>query len=270
MADHGIQPQKWDADTLESAMPVVEPELQPTKAKVTGRAPVFTESALSTYLRCPRQYYYRHVENLAAAAPKSAYQKLHAVVWQTLAWMRASWASGEIAELSDILAHLDELWADRGPVGAPNEPIYRERAHRMVANAFEIGTRGMRILDRLPLETELSGARVKVYSDAAFETENRDSLMLVRYKTGRRAKDDHTDKNLALLRKAAEATGKSVEIELQYLLSGDVVPVPPSVRYEPARVEKYVAAVQGILASDFKPTPGRECRSCPFMLICER
>jgi CRISPR/Cas system-associated exonuclease Cas4 (RecB family) len=183
--------------------------------------------------------------------------------------MHESWKSTEESELSDFLSHLEESWTDSGLKDVQNEQVYKSRAVTMVTNAYNLKVHG-KMADDLRFESELSGARVKVSADCAFEDQDTSELTIVRYKSGKPKKDDHTDKRLALMRHAAQNPGKNVNIQLQYLGSGEVVDVKPNPRYDPDRVQKYVLAVQGIQNHQFDPTPGRECRTCPYMLICDR
>src|SRR5207249_2330964 len=99
--------------------------------------------------------------------------------------------------------------------------------------------------------------------DHAGQTEG--GLVIERYDSGRPGDSDHTNPRLALTRHAARQRaaggGGATDIRLRYLSTGEVRPVPEQPRWEPARVEKYERALQGIRAGRFEPHPSDD--NCP-------
>ena len=116
----------------------------------------------------------------------------------------------------------------------------------------------------------LEGGSVRVTADRTEELPD-GTLRLLDVRTGRPGSDDHTEPRLALLRQAArqESPERPIQIMIDYVRTGERKEVKEAPRWEPARVEKYNAALKAVQAGRFDPDPEpRKCAICPFFLIC--
>ena len=237
--------------------------------------PEFSQSALETYGRCPRQYYYAQVLKLSGAFLGGGYPQFLSCVRQTLSWREDREARGETVTDAAVGEKLDALWAEHGPVGHLHEAKYKASAVSMLAQAALLGTDTERRADTRTLKATLSNCRVSVRPDVVRFDAADGAVVVARRMTGRPGHDDHTDKKLALYRRAAAEThpGKPVRVALHYLADGVRVPVDaPETKqqwgWEAGRIAKYESAARGIQLGLFPAETGDECARCPYHLLC--
>jgi len=247
-----------------------EPEAAPPEP-----LPEHSQSALESYGRCPRQYYYAQVLRLPGAFLGGGYPQFLSCVRQTLNWQEDAQARGEAVTAAETAAKLEALWAEHGPVGHLHEEKYKASARQMLENAGRLGTDTERKADTRTLKATLSNCRVSVRPDVLRQDSADGSVVVARRMTGKPGKDDHTDKKLALYRRAAQEThpDKSVRVALHYLAGGTCVPVDApktnqQLKWEADRVAKYESAARGIQMGRFPAEPGDECTRCAYSLIC--
>ena len=241
----------------------------------TETLPEYSQSALETYGRCPRQYYYAQVLKLPGAFWGGGYPQFLSCVRQTLNWQEDAQARGEPVTETEMTEKLEFLWAEQGPVGHLHEEKYKAQAHQMLANAALLSTDTERKADTRTLKATLSNCRVSVRPDVLRVDAADGALVVARHMTGKPGKDDHTDKKLALYRRAAQEThpDKPVRVALHYLAGGVRVPVdPPETKqqlgWEASRIAKYEHAARGIQLGLFPAETGDECARCPYHLLC--
>ncbi len=237
--------------------------------------PEYSQSALETYGRCPRQYYYAQVLKLPGAFLGGGYPQFLSCVRQTLNWQEDAQARGETVTEAERTEKLESLWAEHGPVGHLHEEKYKAKARHMLANAALLGADTERRAETRTFKATLSNCRVSVRPDVVRFDAADGSVVVARRMTGRPGKDDHTDKNLALYRRAASEThpGKPVKVALHYLADGVHVPVDaPETKqqqgWEASRIAKYEHAARGIQLGLFPAQPSDECARCPYHLLC--
>lgn len=243
--------------------------------ETAGALPEYSQSALETYLRCPRQYYYAQVLTLPGAFLGGGYPQFLSCVRQTLNWREDAQARGETVTDAKMAEKLETLWTDHGPVGHLHEEKYKASAHQMLAHAALLSIDTERRADARTLKATLSNCRVSVRPDVLRVDAADGSLVVARRMTGKPGKDDHTDKKLALYRRAASEThpDKPVRVVLHYLADGVSVPIDPpetkqQIKWESDRVAKYETAAHGIHLGLFPAQPGDECARCAYSLIC--
>ena len=238
--------------------------------------PEYSQSALETYLRCPRQFWYAQVLKLPGAFLGGGYPQFLSCVRQALNWQEEQQASGEAVGEDALAAKLEVLWEDHGPVGHLHEAKYKAAAHQMLQSAAQLGTGTERRADTRTLKATLSNCRVSVRPDVVrIDDADGGSVVVARRMTGKPGKDDHTDKRLALYRRAASEThpDKAVHIALHYLADGISVPVDApetkqQMKWEEGRLAKYEHAASGIHLGLFGAEPGDECTRCAYALLC--
>lgn len=259
----------WPAGSPEIAAPTDDPALP------ASPLPEYSQSALDTYLRCPRQYHYAQVLKLPGAFLGGGYPQFLSCVRSALNWQEDRKAAGETVTDSALWEKLETIWAESGPTGHLHEQKYLAAAKQMLGNAASLSAETEQKADTRTLKATLSNCRVVVRPDVLRVDSADGSLVVARRLTGKPGKDDHTDKRLALYRRAASEThpGKTLQISLHYLADGVRVPVAaPETKqqhgWEAGRLAKYEQAAAGIGRGHFPAEPGDECAKCAYHLLC--
>ena len=248
-------------------------------APPAGPLPEHPQSALESYGRCPRQYYYAHVLKLPGASHNllggGGYPQFLSCVRQTLNWQEDQQAKGESVTADALWAHLESVWTDSGPVGHLHEDKYLSAARQMLGHTGLLASETEQKTDTRTLKATLSNCRVSVRPDVLRVDSADGSLLVARRLTGKPGKDDHADKRLALYRRAAQEThpDKQIRLSLHYLAGGVRVPLDPpqtkqQLKWEADRVAKYEQAASGIHLGRFGAQPGDECSKCAYSLLC--
>ena len=239
--------------------------------------PEYTSGALETYLRCPRQYFYSQELKLPGTFQGDGYPQFHACVRQTLHWLEDAREQGQRPSETEIAARLEVLWAEQGPIGHLHEAKYKDSALGMLRAASAMGAETEQRAGVKSLRATLSNCHVHVRPDALRRDTADGTLIVARHRTGRPGDGDHTDKRLALYRRAAQQTHPDtpVRVELRYLADGGIVAVKPpekaqEIKWEEGRLAKYDGAARDIQAGLFpaRPESGDECQKCPYALVC--
>jgi len=250
-----------------------EPAIEPARIAPPTELPVFTERALGVYLDCPRQFYYEFALGLSGRRQDSAYLQFHLCVYRTLRWINEEISSGREITADTLRQKLDEIWDAHGPREHLYEAIYRGEAEKMIKRAFRrrSGSRG-RALD-VEWEIPLTYGKVTLKPDhVEILEEGTNSVALIqRMRTGRRSKTESDKEIYALYQRAAQESDLQAQsrIQILYLATDEVEDVEMSARKIDSRLEKYDAAMAGILQEQFHPTPDdRRCPRCPHYFIC--
>ncbi len=237
--------------------------------------PTYSASALETYQRCPRQYYYQYEMNLTGTFTLGGYPQFHACVRQSLRWLEDERAAGREPTEAESAAQMEAVWAANGPVGHLHEDKYKISALQMLRTAAEVRTEAEEQMDTKTLHATLNGCCVRVRPDVVRLNKADGTLIVARQMTGKPGDDDKIDKRLALLRRAASEThsDRPLRLEIRYLSEGTAIRVEPpatdyKARLEADRVAKYEDAARGITLRQFPAKRSDECRSCAYGLIC--
>lgn len=245
--------------------------------ELSGELPTFSASALETYQRCPRQYFYQHERKLPGVFLAAGYPQFHGCVRQVLEWLADERELGRQARENAALTRLDAVWTQSGPTGHLHEAKYRQMAETMLRAAVAEDERRLERLPSSMLTATLETCHVRVRPDAAGRDALTDTLHIARHHTRKPGKDDHTHPRLSLLRRAALETHPELLpcLEMRYLEDGARVAVAaPDTDYKKKldadRVAKYDLAARGIRLRLFPAAPASEdeCGSCPYRLIC--
>jgi len=274
-----IQPHLEARGIAETAWPAGRPPAPaPDELPQTPDAlPEYSSSALETYLRCPRQYHYGQNLKLPGALTADGYPQFHACVRRTLGWLEDAREQGQSPAEAEIAARLEAFWAEGGPVGHLHEAKYKESALGMLRAGAALGAGTEQRAGAGSLRATLSNCHVHVRPDAVRRDLADGTLIVARHLTGKPGDSDHTDKRLALYRRAATQTHPDtpVRVELRYLSDGTIRAVAPpekkqEIKWEADRVAKYEKAARGIQLGLFpaRPESGDECQTCAYGLIC--
>ena len=271
MEARGIGETSWPAGRA----PALEADdlLTPTPEAL----PEYSSSALETYLRCPRQYHYAQSLKLPGAFGGDGYPQFHACVRRTLHWLEDARESGQTPTAAEAEAQLESVWAEHGPVGHLHEAKYKDSALGMLRAGGALGAETEQGAGIKSLRATLSNCHVHVRPDAIRRDTEDGTLIVARHLTGRPGDNDHTDKKLALYRRAACQTHPNtpVRVELRYLSDSTIRAVAPpekkqEIKWEADRLAKYEKAAHGIQLGMFpaRPESADECRTCAYSLIC--
>jgi DNA helicase-2/ATP-dependent DNA helicase PcrA len=235
--------------------------------------PTFDVGPLEQYLRCPRQYYYQRVLELRGRALDSGYVQFHRCVYGVLSWLQDQRALGQLIGEADAHAQLAVLWEEKGPRDHPYETMYREQAALLVARAVRWATAAEPPSVQEAWEVPLLYGRVRFTPDM-IEVADHDtnaSVVVRRLRTGRVGSSEREKNIYALYHRGAELAFPTAQRKIQVIsLSSDRVgEIPLSQRAVETRLNRYDAAMAGILRADFPARPQeRECPRCPYYFIC--
>ena len=255
---------------------ILKPTPPDDLALTASPLPEYTQSALDTYLRCPRQYHYAQILKLPGAFLGGGYPQFLSCVRTALNWQEDRKTAGETVTPHALWERLESIWTESGPTGHLHEEKYLAAARQMLENSVLLNTETEQKSDTRTLKATLSNCRVSVRPDVLrLDSADGGSLVVARRLTGKPGKDDHTDKRLALYRRAASETHpeKTLHISLHYLAGGVRVPVPaPETKrqhgWEAGRLAKYETAAAGIGRGHFPAETGDECAKCAYHLLC--
>jgi DNA helicase II / ATP-dependent DNA helicase PcrA len=243
-------------------------DCEPTSVQDDSCSDLYNEHELERYMRCPRQYHFRNVLGLSGDSFDDGYLKLSRVINELVSWIDRQTEFG-CPDIDIRLNKLEELWTAYGPVGHLHEPLYKVEAEAAARAVHEevIGE-----VQSSAMTARLSNGVVQVRPDRT--TVQDGNVTVTHRKSGIPGDSDHTDKRLALLRKAASDSypGLNPKIQLRYVGNGVVADVGANARFEPARLKKYEDAIDGIREQRFDAIPEStdSCRTCAFLLICQR
>ncbi len=226
---------------------------------------------LVRYSRCPLQF--RFAEVLGMPEKKSAYQSFHNSVYRVLDEMEVeAGETGRNPELGRVKDLLAQVWLAEGLVGHFYEPVYRRHAEEAVESWQASGAAlKWQIRKKLSL-TAPDGARIEIVADAVRQDED-GSIVVARHRFGRPRnshKEGHNKDQYALyLTASRQAWPESpIRVELHYLTAGETLDVTPTDRVTKNRADKFRGYVGRARAGRYPANPGRECKSCPWNLVC--
>ena len=237
--------------------------ISPSIAQSFAKRFEFDVDALDLYLRCPHQYFYEHVVNINGKSDDSAYLLFHRSLYALMSWMVTEQSGkGSLAE-TDVLAQLDNIWAQQGPVGYPFEDVYKEHAKAIIIHAHRSQLLANSTANREAFKVELPSGDVKFIVDQIIKLDD-GTEMLRRTRTGRISKSEKEKNIYALYQSVASA-----KVEILSLSSGVTEPVLLSSKVVKTRLDRYDEAIRGITEKRFDPQPSdRICPRCPFYFVC--
>ena len=260
---------------LDSVVTWTGKELSTQSVKLTPpmELPLFTERALGVYLDCPRQYYYEFVLGLGGKREDSAYLQFHLCVHRVLRWISEEISAGRAITAAGLQDKLNEIWEIHGPREHPYENIYRGEAEGMIKRAFNRRSGSKGRTPNLEWEIPLTYGKVALKPDhAEIIGEGTSSTLLIqRLRTGRRSKSESDKEIYALYNWAAQKNDLQIPVhmEILYLSNDETEKIEMSNKKVASRLEKYDAAIAGILQEQFQPEPDeRRCPRCPHYFIC--
>jgi DNA helicase II / ATP-dependent DNA helicase PcrA len=245
--------------TLESApVPVAEANLE------------FDMQELDVYRQCPQQFYYQTILGLGGGNQDTAFLRYHRCVRAALNWLEEAYASGSTPVSGDqLLAELERVWQQDGPVGHAFEPVFRRNAEAMLSQALEAQGSAPHAEHREPCVVRLAHGRVRFTPDH-LETEA-DGTCVLRRKRTVRLKDGEKNKEIyGLYAQAARDRARGpYRVEVHSLATGNLVTLEWTDGMIHSALGLYDEAFLGILAQRFPPAANdRDCPRCPYFFAC--
>ena len=225
-------------------------------------------SAMTSYVDCPRQYWYRHVQRLPA--PQSAEAAHGVILHEVLRRAGNVRREGHAVDDARLRSIHNAVWKEtafpdprRAPAfkrnGAAELEAYRARggfdaAPEYLEQAFDVEVDGWAlrgVIDRIDR------------TDAGWR--------IIDYKSGRPVARRRRDLQVALYALGASSALQlaPLELEVVYLATGASVQVDGVERLMREAEAEGAAVAEGIRAGRFEARPERRrCRLCPYRLAC--
>ena len=239
-------------------------------SKQSGRD--FSVDELDRYLKCPKEYFYRHVIEVRAASDAAAYVQFHRGVYGLLRWLAEQHATGRQPDLAEALEHLAQIWKDLRLDGHPYEGLYKGIAQTMEGRATSRRRTGIRVPSP-EWRLSLRNGTVLLQPDD-LERRQDGQEIVERIRTGRPTKDDRKgkfDDIYAVYVAAADRVEPHVprRVQVRFLSTDEVLEVSLSPKELKTRLDRYDKAMAGIASQEFAPKPNEHrCPRCSYYFIC--
>lgn len=229
--------------------------------------PIWTESQVNLFERCPRRFLYTHVLKLGGRRSETAFMKMHNVVSDVFDWLKTTHATTN-PNATEVDRHFDEAWQAKG---APNHGYaedYRRIGRHLVDCLIEIRSRG-ELTPFTPMVLGSAEGDLLVVPDSVARVEG-GQVVVRRVKTGKPRSNAFDDIEYTILHLATVQTyGGLALIEVTYLTSETTEAMTISARKLETRRHKVQDMMRQIHSGDFAPKPeARSCPTCPSFFIC--
>ena len=226
-------------------------------------------SAMTAYMDCPRQYWYRHVERLPVVQSAEA---AHGVILHEV--LRRA---GEVRKAgTPITAHRlksihNQVWRSAAFPDPRRAPAFKRiAATELEAYRQRGGFEGIPAYLEQPFDVAVDGWQLRGVIDRIDRTDG--GWRIIDYKSGRPVARRRRDLQVALYALGAGAALQlePLELEVVYLASRESVRVEAVAGLVRDAEAEGTHVAAGIRAGRFEPRPERRrCRLCPYRLACE-
>jgi superfamily I DNA/RNA helicase len=227
--------------------------------------PVFTQSELSLYERCPRRFFYTHILRLGGRRVTTAYEDLHDVVRAAMTeLLRAPELPTDPASLTALI---DRHWAASPLADKANGHAYRPFADELLAR-FVRGRAAGTLVASSRLALPLGGAEIRV--DVEYALRRTDgSVTLRQVRTGHKRTTEMNGAAVMALLLAAQHGVPGCDAEVLFLSDDAAERLALEGKPLETRLSKLAASVAAILAGEFPTDPStRTCPKCPAFFTC--
>ncbi len=231
---------------------------EPPASETAEAAPTVSVSGLVTYARCPKQYFWSHVEplprrpNPAAARGVAVHRKIEL---HNLGHLPLDDAGEAVYDVTE-------------PVSPPDGRVGAWEAFQDSRYATE-----RPLLVEAPFETVAHGTTIRGRIDAIYGDDS--AWEIVDFKSGRPTDDPavgiQLDAYAIAVADGAVSRSQPDDLTVSFAYLGDGL----SVRSRKLDAEELASArsrveavVSGLTAEDFAPRPGDRCRRCDFVDVC--
>jgi DNA helicase-2/ATP-dependent DNA helicase PcrA len=229
---------------------------------------VLSYSSIATYLDCPRQYWYRHVQRLPAVQTAEAVQG--DVLHETL--RRAAEARRTGTEITAAMLHVthQQVWSETAFPDARRAPTFeRNGASQLEAYRKQGGLTAQPEYLEQAFTTTVDGWTLNGIIDRIDRTP--EGWRIIDYKSGRPVTRGRRDLQVALYALGAASALKldPIELEMVYLASGESVLVDHTRPLLAEATKQGTDVAEGVRSGRFDARPDRRrCRLCPYRLVC--
>lgn len=229
--------------------------------------PVWTESQVNLFERCPRRFLYTHVLRLGGRRTETAFIKMHNVVSDVFEWLKTVHETTTPSN-AELDTRFEEAWHAKGAVDHGYADDYRQIGRRLVDYLIETRSNGIRS-PVPPLSLGWAEGDIFVTPDSVARGD-RGNVVVGRVKTGKPRSNAFDDIEYTILHLAAvQAYGGQAQVEVTFLTSETTVPMSISAKKLETRRKKVQHIMQSVRAGDFPPKADpRTCPRCPNFFIC--
>jgi len=244
------------------------------------QSPTLHASALETYLRCPRQYFYGNI--CGFHGEERAYQLFWQTTQQTLETLkqRVSEAGG-ISE-TEAKSLYSQHWQQSGGDALPFAALYEQHGHEIAARLREklLASGDTQWELRHPMTVEIAGRTIQLSIDRVEQPKSSDQpARFVRTRAVGKRKEKPTPGHREYLyaqaykqHHGAQTTGGDKPTPLLYvhnLSTGETLPITFTPKREQKLYEELQESLSALERREFPPKPdARLCPTCPFFFIC--
>jgi putative RecB family exonuclease len=225
-------------------------------------------SAIAAYDDCPRQYWYRHVQQLPVVQSAEA---VHGVILhEVLRRAGEQRRDGRSITAASLRSIHDEVWRTTAFPDPRRAPAFkRNGATELEAFRARGGFEGAPAYLEQPFEVAVDGWKLRGVIDRIDQTEA--GWKIIDYKSGRPLARKKRDMQVALYALGASTAMKlaPLDLEVVYLASGESVQVQNAAGLVREAEARGTEVADGIKAGRFASKPERRrCRLCPYRLAC--
>jgi len=232
------------------------------------RKVVLSYSSIATYLDCPRQYWYRHVQRLPAVQTAEAVQG--DVLHETLRRAAEARRRGTEITAAMLRATHQQVWNEAAFPDARRAPTFeRNGASQLEAYRKQGGLIAQPEYLEQPFTTAVDGWTLNGIIDRIDRTA--EGWRIIDYKSGRPVTRGRRDLQVALYALGAASALKldPIELEMVYLASGESVLVDHTRPLLAEATKQGTDVAEGVRSGRFDARPDRRrCRLCPYRLVC--
>ena len=266
-------PSKFMPSILQHMAQPMAPAQRPVGLRTTSalqiaweQKPVWTDSQVNLFERCPRRFLYTHVMKFGGRRTETAFMKMHNVVGDVFDWLKTVHAMTVPTE-AELGARFDQAWQAKGSVDHGYAEDYRRIARRLVD--VVIDTRSGVPVPATPISLGWAEGEILVRPDSVARGDE-GQIVVRRVKTGKPRSNAFDDIEYTLLHLATtQAYGGSAQVQVTYLTSETTQPMEITERKLKTRSEKVHDFVRRIRAGDFPVREeARTCPRCPSFFIC--
>ena len=227
-----------------------------------------TEPHLSSYLRCPRRFFYTHVLGLGGRQKITAFGQAHDCIYEIIRFVSAQRLDGPV-DPGAVAVEFDRVWSAAGPVDHAFAAEYRALAEKLVKTLVESGA-GRQFRASAPLVVEFTDGPVVVEPSEVIELPD-GAVILRRVRTGYKRTTEYDDLVYTLYHLAGQAQFPGrYSVEALHLTDGTLESASVTPAKLAARQGKSGSAVASIGKGEF-PTDADAvtCPRCPHFFVCD-
>jgi DNA helicase-2/ATP-dependent DNA helicase PcrA len=229
---------------------------------------VLSYSSIATYLDCPRQYWYRHVQRLPAVQTAEAVQG--DVLHETLRRAAEARRTGTEITAAMLRATHQQVWNETAFPDARRAATFeRNGATQLEAYRKQGGLTAQPEYLEQAFTTTVDGWTLNGIIDRIDRTP--EGWRIIDYKSGRPVTRGRRDLQVALYALGAASALKldPIELEMVYLASGESVLVDHTRPLLAEATKQGTDVAEGVRSGRFDARPDRRrCRLCPYRLVC--